>query len=266
MLQPTCHKEVGPQCCMMLEQETGKWPGRENLLPPESRRVHSAFYLKGSARHVSTAPNPAAARKGHRTEVLFWRDDTTLTLVASGTAKSADLEPAVKIPPGLWRGTGGSIGVLVGGDCGRKSFGDYGPSIYRNVTDSPVFLQDGQIGYKRGRRRGGVIRRRALRWMRLRACHLADCTGYIGRLRLVIPTGEAFRAHVLFNDRAPTPAVRAGCWSVPLTAGVDRDRRPARPKHPTTYCFQMTPLSFLAPPRVNLDGVGPRCECGRIAP
>lgn len=171
-----------------------------------------------------------------RTEVRFWRDDTTVTLVVSGTANSADLEPA-KIPPGLWRWTAGSIGVLVGGDCGRKSFGDYGPSIYRNVTDTPVFLQDGQIGYKRGRHRGGVIRRRALRWMRSRACHLADCTQYIRRLRLVTPTGEAFRGHVLFNDRAPTPAVLGGFSSVPLTAGIDPDQRPARPKHPTTYCF-----------------------------
>lgn len=201
-----------------------------------------------------------------RTEMRFWRDDTTVTLVASGTASSADLEPAVKILPGLWSWTRGSIGVLVGGDCGQKSFSDYGPSIYRNVTDTPVFLQDGQIGYKRARHRGGVIRRRALRWMRSRACHLADCTRYIRRLRLVTPTGEAFRDQVLFNDRAPTPAVLAGFSAVPLTAGVDPDRRPARPKHPRTYCFPMTPLSFLAPPRVNSDGVGSRCECGRIAP
>lgn len=201
-----------------------------------------------------------------RTEAGFWRDDTTVTLASSGTANSADLEPAVKIPPRLWRWTAGSIGVLVGGDCGRKSFGDYGPSIYRYVTDIRVVLQDRQIGYKRGRRRGGVIRRRALTWMRSRARHLADCTQYIRRLRLATPTDEAFRGHVLFNDRAPTLAVLGGFSSVPLTAGVDPDQRLARPKHPTTYCFPMTLLSFLASPRVNLDGVGPLCECGRIAP
>lgn len=201
-----------------------------------------------------------------RTEVGFWRDDTTVTLASSGSANSADLEPAVEIPPRLWRWTAGSIGVLVGGDCGRKSFGDYGPSIYRNVTDIRVVLQDRQIGYKRGRHRGGVIRRRALTWMRSRACHLADCTQYIRRLRLATPTDEAFRGHALFNDRAPTPAVLGGFSSVPLTAGVDPDQRAARPKHPTTYCFPMTLLSFLASPRVNLDGVGSLCECGRIAP
>lgn len=196
-----------------------------------------------------------------RTEVGFWRDDTTVTLASSDSANSADLEPAVGIP---W--TAGSIGVLVGDDCGRKSFGDYGPSIDRNVTGIRVVLQDRQIGYNRGRHRGGVIRRRALTWMRSRACHLADCTQYIRRLRLATPTDEAFRGQVLFTDRAPTPAVLGGFSSVPLTAGVDPDQRPARPTHPTTYCYPMTLLSFLASPRVNLDGVGPLCECGRIAP
>lgn len=201
-----------------------------------------------------------------RTEVGFWRDDTTVTLASSGSANSADLEPAVEIPPRLWRWTAGSIGVLVGSDCGRKSFGDYGPSIDRNVTDIRVVLQDRQIGYKRGRHRDGVIRRLALTWMRSRACHLADRTQYVRRLRLATPTDDAFRGHVLFNDRAPTPAVLGGFSSVPLTAGVDPDQGPARPKHPATYGFRMTLLSFLASPRVNLDGVGPLCECGRIAP
>lgn len=201
-----------------------------------------------------------------RSEVRFWRDDTTVTLVANGTANSADLEPAVKIPPGLWSWTGGPIGALAGGDDGRKSFSDYGPSIYRNVTDTAVFLQDGQIGYKRARHRRGVIRRRAMRWMRSRACHLADCTGYIRRLHLVTPTGGAFRDHVLFDDRAPTPAVLAGFSAALLTAGVDPDRRPALPKHSINDCFPMTPLSCLAPQRVNSGGVGSRSECGRIAP
>lgn len=155
--------------------------------------------------------------------------------------------------------------MLVGGDCGRKSFGDYGPSIYRNVTDAPVFLQDGQIGYKRGRHRGGVIRRRALRWMRSRACHLADCTQYIRRLRLVTQRARLFVV-ISCSTIARLRPLFFGFSSVPLTAGVDPDQRPARPKHPTTYCFPMTPLSFLAPPRVNLDGVATRCECGRIAP
>ncbi|MGY2932918.1 hypothetical protein ACVWZ6_002520 [Bradyrhizobium sp. GM6.1] len=200
-----------------------------------------------------------------QTEVRFWRGDTTGMLVASGTANSADLEPAVKIPPGLWRWTAGSIGVLVGGDYGRKSFNDYGPSVYRNVTDIRVVSRDGQIGYKRARQRGGVIRRRALRWMRPRAYHLADCTGCIRTLRLVTSMSEAFSGHVLLDERAARPGC-AGFSAAALSAGVKPDQRPALRKHPIAYCFAMTSLSFLAPPRVNLDGVGPRSECGRIAP
>lgn len=199
-----------------------------------------------------------------RSEARYWRADTTVSLGASGTANSADLEPAVKISPGLWSWTGGSIGVPVGGDDGRKSFSDYGPSVYRNVTDTRVVLRDGQIGYKRARQRGGVIRRRAL--MRPRACHLADCTGYIRTLRLVTPMSEAFSGHVLFDDRAATPAFLAGFSAAALTAGVDPDQRPALRKHPITYCFPMTLLSCLAPRRVNSDGVGSRSWCGRVAP
>lgn len=195
-----------------------------------------------------------------------WRDDITVTLVASDTTNSADIEPAVKSPPGLWSWTGGSIGVHVGGDCGRKSFGDYGPSIYRNGTNTPLFLQDGQIGYKRVRYRGGVIRRRALRWMRTRSSHFTDCNQYSRTLRLVTPTDEAFRGHVLFKDGGPASAILGGASFVPLSAGVDPNRRPARRNQPTTYRFGLTPLSFLAPTRVNLDGGGRRCECGRIAP
>lgn len=142
-----------------------------------------------------------------RSEAHLWRS-TAVTLVASSSANSADLEPAVKILQGLWSWTGESIGVLFGGDDDRKSFSDHGPSIYRNIIDVPAFLQDDQIGYKRARR-GGVTR-----------------------------AGEDFRDHVLFNDRALSSAVLAGFSVGPLTAYVDRDRHPAHPKHPTTLRFQ----------------------------
>lgn len=170
-----------------------------------------------------------------RSDAPPWRF-TTVTLVASGTTNSADLGSAVKILQGLWSWTGESIGVLFGGDDDRKSFSDYGPSIYRNIA-TPEFLQDNQIGYERAHRRGGVTR-----------------------------AGEDFRDHVLFNDRALSSAVLAGVSVRPLTAYVDRERRPALPKLPTAHRFPMTLLSCLVLPCVNLDGDGPRCECGRIAP
>ncbi|WP_156447300.1 hypothetical protein [Bradyrhizobium yuanmingense] len=112
----------------------------------------------------------------------------------------------MKIMQGLWSWTGQSIGVLFGGDDDRKSFSDYGPSIYRTIIDTPEFSQDDQIGYERAHRRGGVT-----------------------------PVGEDFRDHVLFNDRALGSAVLAGFSVGPLTAYVDRGRRPALPKHPTTH-------------------------------
>ncbi|WP_225143915.1 MULTISPECIES: outer membrane beta-barrel protein, partial [unclassified Bradyrhizobium] len=44
--------------------------------------------------------------------------------------------------------TGGYIGGHVGGGYGRTSFSNpYGPSIYGDVVDTPVFLAGGQIGY-----------------------------------------------------------------------------------------------------------------------
>ncbi|MBB4263988.1 outer membrane protein [Bradyrhizobium sp. CIR3A] len=44
--------------------------------------------------------------------------------------------------------TGGYIGGHVGGGYGRTSFSNpYGPSIYGDVVDTPVFLASGQIGY-----------------------------------------------------------------------------------------------------------------------
>ncbi|MEY9104630.1 hypothetical protein ABH999_000826 [Bradyrhizobium yuanmingense] len=114
----------------------------------------------------------------------------------------------MKILQGLCSWTGESIGVLFGGDDDRKSFSDCGPSIHRNIIDAPVLLQNDRIGYKRARR-GGVTR-----------------------------SGEDFRDHVLFNDRALSSAVLAGFSVGPLTAHDDRDRRPALPKHPTTHRFQ----------------------------
>ncbi|WP_129591067.1 hypothetical protein [Bradyrhizobium shewense] len=143
----------------------------------------------------------------------------------------------MKILQGLWSWTGESIGVLFGSDDDRKSFSDHGQSIYRSIIDTPVFLQDDQIGYKRSHRRGGGTR-----------------------------AGEDFRDQVLFNDRALSSAVLAGFSVGPLTAYVDRGRRPALPKQRTTHRFPMTLLSCLVLPCVNLDGDGPRCECGGIAP
>ncbi|WBL77742.1 outer membrane beta-barrel protein [Bradyrhizobium xenonodulans] len=82
-----------------------------------------------------------------RSGVLSW-GAATIALVASGAVNSADLKPAVKVPPVLWSWTGGYFGAHVGGGYGRTSFSDpYGPSIYGDVVDTPVFLQGGQIGY-----------------------------------------------------------------------------------------------------------------------
>ncbi|WP_456816475.1 outer membrane protein [Bradyrhizobium sp. USDA 4508] len=73
---------------------------------------------------------------------------TTIALVASGVANSADLEPEVKLPPAVWDWSGGYIGGHVGGGYGQTSFSNpYGPSIYGDVVDTPVFLAGGQIGY-----------------------------------------------------------------------------------------------------------------------
>ncbi|WP_247542747.1 hypothetical protein [Bradyrhizobium sp. 146] len=48
----------------------------------------------------------------------------------------------------LWSWTGGYIGVNGGGGRGRTSFSDpYGPSIYGDIVNTPVFLAGGQIGY-----------------------------------------------------------------------------------------------------------------------
>ncbi|WP_271519401.1 outer membrane beta-barrel protein [Bradyrhizobium sp. CCBAU 53380] len=73
---------------------------------------------------------------------------TAIVLVASGVANAADLEPGVKLPPAVWGWSGGYIGGHVGGGYGRTSFSNpYGPSIYGDVVDTPVFLAGGQIGY-----------------------------------------------------------------------------------------------------------------------
>lgn len=80
-----------------------------------------------------------------RSGVRFW-GATTIALVASGGANSADLEPAVQLPPALWIWSGGDIGGHVGVGYGQKSFSNPdGPSVYGGVVDTPVFLADGQI-------------------------------------------------------------------------------------------------------------------------
>ncbi|WBL77741.1 outer membrane beta-barrel protein [Bradyrhizobium xenonodulans] len=82
-----------------------------------------------------------------RSGVLSW-GAATAALVASGAVNSADLKPAVKVPPVRWSWTGGYFGALVGGGYGRTSFSDpYGPSLYGDVVDTPVFLLGGQMGY-----------------------------------------------------------------------------------------------------------------------
>lgn len=82
-----------------------------------------------------------------RSGVLSW-NAATVALVASGAVNSAYLKPAVKPPPVLWSWTGGYFGGHVGGGYGRTSFTDpYGPSLYGDLVDTPVFLLGGQIGY-----------------------------------------------------------------------------------------------------------------------
>ncbi|WP_342709798.1 outer membrane beta-barrel protein [Bradyrhizobium sp. B124] len=82
-----------------------------------------------------------------RSGLLFW-GATTIALVACGAANSADLEPAVQLPPTVWGWSGGYIGWHLGGGYGRTSFSNsYGSSIYGDAVDTPVFLAGGQIGY-----------------------------------------------------------------------------------------------------------------------
>ncbi|WP_439373121.1 outer membrane beta-barrel protein [Bradyrhizobium sp. DASA03120] len=72
----------------------------------------------------------------------------SIALVASGAANAADLVPEVKLPIAVWSWSGGYIGGHVGGGYGRTSFSNpYGPSIYGDVVDTPVFLAGGEIGY-----------------------------------------------------------------------------------------------------------------------
>lgn len=172
-----------------------------------------------------------------RSEVCF-SCATTVALVASGATNSVQFEPAVNIAPGLWSWTEGLDCVIVGGYDSRKSVSDYGSSIDRNISDTSVLLQDCKFYHKESRRRGDVICRRALRWMRSRAYHPAGCTRSTCKRRLVPRIDEALPDHLLFNDRAPAPAVLAGFSVVPLIAEVDRGGRRALPKHPTTDCFQ----------------------------
>ncbi|WP_407175386.1 outer membrane beta-barrel protein [Bradyrhizobium sp. STM 3562] len=88
-----------------------------------------------------------------RSKLRFWVA-ATAGLVASGAGHSADLGPRAKAPPALWSWTGGYIGGHFGGGYGRTSFTDpYGPSIYGDVVDTPLFVAGGQIGYNWQRER-----------------------------------------------------------------------------------------------------------------
>lgn len=82
-----------------------------------------------------------------RSGVLSW-SAATIALVASGAVNSAVLKTAVNAPPVLWSWSGGYFGAHVGGGYGGTSFTDpYGPSLYGDLVDTPVFLLGGQIGY-----------------------------------------------------------------------------------------------------------------------
>lgn len=91
-----------------------------------------------------------------RSGVRFW-GATTIALVASGAANSAECEPAVQLPWALWSWSGGYSGGHVGVGYGQKSFSNpHGPSVYGGVVDSPVFLAGGQIGYNWQKNSWGV--------------------------------------------------------------------------------------------------------------
>ncbi len=88
-----------------------------------------------------------------RSELLFC-GVTTAALVTGGAVNCTDLKPAVKVPAAVWSWTGGYIGGHLGGGYGLTSFSDpYGPSLYGDVVDTPVFLAGGQIGYNWQRER-----------------------------------------------------------------------------------------------------------------
>ncbi len=81
-----------------------------------------------------------------RSGVRSWRA-TTVALVASGAANSADLEPAVQAPSALWSWSGGCTGGNVDRGYGQEFFSNpYAPSAY-GLVDTPVFLAGGRIGY-----------------------------------------------------------------------------------------------------------------------
>ncbi|MCP3392184.1 outer membrane beta-barrel protein [Bradyrhizobium sp. CCGB12] len=87
-----------------------------------------------------------------RFQLLFY--SVTTAALAGGAVNSADLKPAVKVPPAIWSWTGGYIGGHIGGGYGGTSFSDpYGRSLYGDVVDTPVFLAGGQIGYNWQRER-----------------------------------------------------------------------------------------------------------------
>lgn len=70
-----------------------------------------------------------------------------VSLATCSLAHSADLTPAARVSS-TWSWTGGYVGFHGGGGYGRTSFTDpYGPSIYGDIVNTPIFLAGGQIGY-----------------------------------------------------------------------------------------------------------------------
>lgn len=187
-------------------------------------------------------------------DVRFWRA-TTVALAARGATNSVDVQPAVKIMPGLWSWTGGLDWVIVGGYYGRKSITDYGSSIDGNISDTSV--QDCKFCHGRSRRRGDIICRRTLSRLLSRADH-ASCARYLCKRRLIPRIGGGLPDHVSFNHRASMTAVLAEVSVVRFIAGVGRGRPRAPQKHPITDYFPLALLSCLAPTRANSDGVGSR--------
>ncbi|WP_271610815.1 hypothetical protein [Bradyrhizobium sp. CCBAU 21360] len=81
-------------------------------------------------------------------ELEFLFAAAVVSLATCSLAKSAELTPAARVSSTLWSWTGGYVGFHGGGGYGRTSFTDpYGPSIYGDIVNTPVFLAGGQIGY-----------------------------------------------------------------------------------------------------------------------
>ncbi|MGY4447197.1 hypothetical protein ACVWZR_001857 [Bradyrhizobium sp. i1.3.1] len=121
---------------------------RETLNVPSGTLLASfAVPSPMPARRRSDVDRESAAECLMRSGIRFW-GATTITLVASGAANSADLEPAVQLRPALWSWSGGYIGGHAGGGYGQQSLSNpCGPSDFGGGVDTPVFLAGGQIGY-----------------------------------------------------------------------------------------------------------------------